>query len=150
MDVKYALKRLFETAEASRKAQKAFYRHPGDLKTDQVKKEYLSESKRRETDLDQLLTLLPRAFPYLKAEEKPAGIQGGFMTVPEINAVRLASWKERLNEQHSTPQVLIGVGIGPVQGRLMVLATEELSNEAIILFMEGALDQLKQAEGSIS
>lgn len=147
MDVKYALKRLFDTAGAARKAAKAYYACPGDPKADQLKKDYLKESKRRETDLDQLLTLLPRAFAYLESggTSKQPESSGAPMTVPSINATRLASWKDRLDEQNSTPQILIAIGHGRVTGRLMVLTTEDLTNSELIVFMEGAIRQLKEA-----
>jgi hypothetical protein len=67
------------------------------------------------------------------------------MAVPvkEINHARLARWKDRLNESHSTPVILIGVGHDTVKGRLMVLTTEERTDGEIIAFLEGALKQLR-------
>lgn len=144
MTAKYALKVFFDKAEQVRAAQKAYYAHKGDLRTDDIKSALLKDSKSKEADLDNLLAQLPKAFPGIltDAGDQPA-FPGGAMTVPEINAIRLAGWKDRLDERHSTPQVLIAVGIGPVQGQLMVLCTEDKTNEQVITFIAGALQQLK-------
>lgn len=144
MDLKYAFRKLFDATAAARTAAKAYYACKGDPKTDDVKKACLQDAKHKEADVDSLLSQLPKIFPGVltDAAGKPV-IPGGAMTVPEINASRLASWKDRLDEHHSTPHVLVAVGIGPVQGRLMVLCTEDKTNEQVILFLEGALGQLK-------
>lgn len=62
--------------------------------------------------------------------------------IKQINYERMNRWKDRLNENHSTPVMTIGVGHDHVNGRLMVLVTEERSDEEIRLLLLGALKQL--------
>jgi hypothetical protein len=63
--------------------------------------------------------------------------------VKPINYERMNRWKERLNENDSTPVILVGVGHNKVEGRIMVLCTEDRTDEEVILFLEGALKQLR-------
>lgn len=62
--------------------------------------------------------------------------------VRPINHERLGRWKERLNENESTPVILVGVGHNKVKGRIMVLCTEERTDQEIVLFLHEALKQL--------
>jgi hypothetical protein len=69
-----------------------------------------------------------------------------FMTRDElkkINYERMTSWKERLNENYSTPVILLGIGHNSVEGRLFVLCTEELPHQDMIIFLQGALLELR-------
>lgn len=59
--------------------------------------------------------------------------------INKINVERLTRWKDRLNEQHSTPIMLLGVGHDQKEGQLVVLVTEERTDAEILLFMEEAL-----------
>ena len=63
--------------------------------------------------------------------------------VKPINYERMNRWKDRLNENDSTPVILVGVGHNKVKGRLFVLCTEDRTDEEVIAFLEGALAQLK-------
>jgi hypothetical protein len=65
------------------------------------------------------------------------------VNVRKINHERLGRWEKRLNENHSTPVVLVGVGHDQVKGRVMVLTTEERTDEEVILFLREALRQLE-------
>lgn len=62
--------------------------------------------------------------------------------VKPINWERMNRWRERLNENESTPVVLVGVGHNQHTGRIFVLATEERTDEEIIIFLQAALAQL--------
>lgn len=63
--------------------------------------------------------------------------------VKPINYERMNRWKDRLNENDSTPVILVGVGHNKNEGRIMVLCTEERTDSEIILFLEEALRQLR-------
>ncbi len=57
--------RLFQLVSACRKAQNDYYGYRGDPKIDPIKKAYFAEAKRREQDLDRLLTQLRKLYPNL-------------------------------------------------------------------------------------
>lgn len=63
--------------------------------------------------------------------------------VKPINHERMNRWKDRLNENESTPVILVGVGHNKVKGRIMVLCTEDRTDEEVILFLEDALKKLR-------
>lgn len=65
------------------------------------------------------------------------------VNVRKINHERLGRWEKRLNESHSTPVVLVGVGHDQVKGRVMILTTEERTDEEVITFLREALRQLE-------
>lgn len=67
------------------------------------------------------------------------------VNVRKINHERLGRWEKRLNENHSTPIVLVGVGHDQVKGRIFVLATEERTDEELLLFMKEAVRQLEES-----
>lgn len=142
MDPLYALKRLHAHASAVRTAQRAYYACPGDPRTDQLKKDHLAESKRREADLDTLLASIPRIFPQILENEKPK-IPEGAQSVPEINKSRLTTWIDLLNNYNAVPQVLIAVGMGSSIGKLVVLRKEDLTPESITTFLKGAIYQVE-------
>lgn len=61
----------------------------------------------------------------------------------EITKIRLHGWKKRLAENKATPVLMVGVGIeGKETGRLVVIATEERTDEEIRGFLTYALMQL--------
>lgn len=63
----------------------------------------------------------------------------------EINKERLTGWLHRCTEQHSTPQILIGVGHDHVSGRILVLAPENgPSDIELLMFMKNAVTQMEQ------
>ena len=66
----------------------------------------------------------------------------GKVPVKQINYERMNRWKDRLNEQNSTPVVLVAVGHDHVHGRIMVLCTEDRTDEQVVLFLKEALRQL--------
>jgi hypothetical protein len=51
-----------------------------------------------------------------------------------ITAERLAGWRKRLAEQHSTPLVLVGIGHEERSGQVVVLAPNDakISDEIIL------------------
>lgn len=63
--------------------------------------------------------------------------------VKPINYERMNRWKDRLNENDSTPVILVGVGHNSVLGRIMVLCTEDRTDQEVIAFLESALKQLR-------
>lgn len=64
--------------------------------------------------------------------------------VRPINHERMNRWKDRLNENESTPVLLVGVGHNKVAGRLFVLCTEDRTDEEVIIFLKAALAQLQR------
>jgi hypothetical protein len=64
------------------------------------------------------------------------------VNVKKINAERLAGWEKRLNEHHSTPIVLVGVGHDHVNARIFILCTEDRTDDEVILFLKETLRQL--------
>lgn len=65
------------------------------------------------------------------------------VNVRKINHERLGRWEKRLNENHSTPVVLVGVGHDQVKGRVFIATTEDRTDEETILFLREALRQLE-------
>lgn len=65
------------------------------------------------------------------------------VNVRKINHERLGRWEKRLNENHSTPVILVGAGHDQVKGQVMVLTTEDRTDEEVILFLREALRQLE-------
>lgn len=65
------------------------------------------------------------------------------VNVRKINHERLGRWEKRLNENHSTPVVIVGVGHDQVKGRVFILTTEDRTDEETILFLREALRQLE-------
>jgi hypothetical protein len=69
--------------------------------------------------------------------------------INKINIERLTRWKDRLNNAHATPLLLIGVGHDHKNGQLTICATEERTDQEILLLMKEAVrmleaDQIKQ------
>lgn len=69
--------------------------------------------------------------------------------VKPINHERLGRWKDRLNENESTPVLLIGIGHNKVKGKIMVLTTEDRTDEDIIVLLVAALEQLSGVKFTI-
>lgn len=65
------------------------------------------------------------------------------VNVESINRERLTRWKAQLNRHNCTPMVLVGVGHAHKEGELIVLTTEERTDEEILLFLMGAIQSLK-------
>jgi hypothetical protein len=63
MNADYLLEQLLKVTRAARKAQKDYYKCPGNPRADPMKSSYLAESKRREQDLDRLLKELEAIHP---------------------------------------------------------------------------------------
>ena len=67
------------------------------------------------------------------------------MTPEEIKAIcveRLGRWTSRLTEHHATPMVLVGVGHDHKKGQVVVLTTEQMSDQEVIAFLKGVLLKL--------
>jgi hypothetical protein len=67
--------------------------------------------------------------------------------VREICKERLAGWTEQLVGEHATPVILIGVGHDHKSGQLTVVTTEDLPNDAVAAFLEGAWKKFRQMKG---
>jgi len=63
--------------------------------------------------------------------------------IDSISKQRLYSWRQRLNESHATPILLLGVGHDHKNGQIVICVTEDRSDSEIILFLEKALKELK-------
>lgn len=63
--------------------------------------------------------------------------------VAKINRERLSSWEEKLNKNHATAIMLIGVGHDAVSGQLNFLVTEDRTDEEILLLLKGAVTFLE-------
>lgn len=71
------------------------------------------------------------------------------MSVP-TNAItrdRLAEWAIKLNEQHATPVLLIGVGHDYASGELVMCTMEQIHDADVILMVKGALKALEARLG---
>lgn len=55
---------------------------------------------------------------------------------------RLAGWQKRLVEEHATPVLLVSVGHDHKKGQVVLSTTEEMSDEEVMLFLQGALNVL--------
>lgn len=69
MNDTYLLEQLVKVARASRKAQKDYYKCPGNPREDPIKSSYLAESRRREQDLDTMLKEINKVHPVLEEQE---------------------------------------------------------------------------------
>jgi len=65
------------------------------------------------------------------------------VNVRKINHERLGRWEKRLNENNSTPILLVGIGHQQVQGQVMILTTEDRTNTEIVIILKEALRQLE-------
>lgn len=65
------------------------------------------------------------------------------VNVKAINDERLGRWKNKLIRHNSTPVILIGIGHDHKEGQLLILCTEERTDEELITLLEGTLAQLK-------
>lgn len=70
------------------------------------------------------------------------------VNVKAINDERLGRWKNLLNRKHSTPIIILAVGHDHHEGDLVVLTTEDRSDEETLLFMEGAVKLLREKVAS--
>ena len=57
---------------------------------------------------------------------------------------RFALWEKELIRQHATPVLMCSVGQDHRKGSFVVSTTLDMSDDAIILFMRGALDRLTE------
>jgi hypothetical protein len=145
MNTKYLLQQLFDRIDLVRKAQRAYYGHKADPKTDPLKKQYLAESKRREADLDALMVNIPKLCPQILSAEKLAELPAGAKDIAEINESRMASWVSVINKHTATAHILVAVGGGDNLGQLVVMTTQDLSKEHLIIFLHGAIDKIEKS-----
>lgn len=66
------------------------------------------------------------------------------VNVKAINEERLFRWKVKLTRQHATPVFLLGVGHDHKSGELVILCTEDRTDEELLLFLEGSVNKLKE------
>jgi hypothetical protein len=64
--------------------------------------------------------------------------------VKAINDERLGRWKVKLIRQHATPIFLLGVGHDHKNGQLVILCTEDRTDQELLLFLEGAANELRK------
>lgn len=64
--------------------------------------------------------------------------------INKINVGRLSRWKDRLNDTHATPVLMIGVGHDHYNGKVILCTTEDLTDSELLLFMQDACRQLEQ------
>lgn len=65
--------------------------------------------------------------------------------VYDINKERLNGWLHRLTNQHSTAQILVGVGHDQVSGQITVIVPEGgPTDEQILLFLKETVRQFEQ------
>lgn len=72
------------------------------------------------------------------------------MTPEDIKAIiaeRLGRWAAHLAREHSTPVVLVGVGHDHKRGQTLVLTTEQMTDNEVMLFLAGALRDLAEQRG---
>lgn len=65
--------------------------------------------------------------------------------INKINVERLSRWKNKLNESHATPVVLVSVGHDHNNGKVVICTTEETTDTQILLFMKEAVRQIEQS-----
>ena len=68
------------------------------------------------------------------------------MEKTEIETVcrdRLGGWTKRLVEEHSTPILLVGVGHDHKKGQVVLCMPEEMSDQEVMHFLQGALNMMK-------
>ena len=63
--------------------------------------------------------------------------------VDHINEERLDRWRQRLQQEHATALVLIGVGHDHKIGQLTVITCDGVSDEYLAAYLRFALEQLK-------
>jgi len=66
------------------------------------------------------------------------------VNVKHINDERLGRWKTKMVRQHSTPVLLLGVGHDHKSSELLLLVTDERTDEEIEAFLKYALEQIQQ------
>jgi len=63
--------------------------------------------------------------------------------VEKINNDRLKSWRDKLNAAHATPIIILGIGHDHVEGKTMLIAVENLTDEQIKDFLWNAYHSIK-------
>jgi hypothetical protein len=66
------------------------------------------------------------------------------MNTEEITKERLARWAVRLESQHATPLVLVGIGHDHVSGNLVVCLPEDVGNPIVIALLLRVIEGLSQ------
>lgn len=66
------------------------------------------------------------------------------VNVKAICDERLGRWKVQMIRRHSTPLILMGIGHDQKLGELTILCTEDRTDEELLVFLEGAVNQLKE------
>lgn len=66
------------------------------------------------------------------------------VNIKQINDERLGRWKNQLNRKHATPILIVGVGHDHNQGDLIILTTEERSDNDILQILLSIASSLKQ------
>ena len=64
--------------------------------------------------------------------------------INKINVERLNKWKSRLNDEHATPVVMVGVGHDHKNGRIVLCTTEDMNDFALMTFMQTACKMLEE------
>ena len=64
--------------------------------------------------------------------------------INKINVERLTGWKNKLNDQHATPVLLMGIGHDQNEGQMSICVTEDMDDTHILLFLKEAVRQQEQ------
>lgn len=59
-----------------------------------------------------------------------------------ITRIRLASWAAKLDQEHATPLLLVGVSHADKSGQIVLITTEDENTATIIAFLRFAIAQL--------
>lgn len=63
--------------------------------------------------------------------------------ISEICTERLGRWQKKLEGEHATPVLLMGVGHDHNKGKLVVVVTEDCDDAQLYLWLAGALGEIK-------
>ena len=63
--------------------------------------------------------------------------------INEICTERLGRWQKKLEGEHATPQLLLGVGHDHNKGKMVVVVTEDCDDDQLELWLAGALGEIK-------
>lgn len=70
------------------------------------------------------------------------------MTRQEIRGISrhlLGRWARRLEDQHSLPVILLGMGTDESEGTLVVIAPENWANAELLELLRAAVDHLERS-----
>lgn len=66
------------------------------------------------------------------------------VNVKAINDERLGRWKNQMNRKHATPLLLVGVGHDHNNGDIVILTTEERTEQETLAIILGVATKLQE------